>query len=239
MMATALSVYIYNDLTDIEIDRLNKLDRPLVTGEASPKEARNLIILLGIIGLAAAFMIHSSVFLFVMIYFLLFFLYSFPPVRLKKRFILNKLTVGIGTAVTYLVGSSATGTIPAPLFLLAAFGFASAFATSMVIDLRDIKGDKPYKTKTIPIVWGPAITIRLAIALVCSIGIATVIGFIQLGFNVAFPLLAFSAFAAWIYVLYPLFRHWNEPSYVQNTVVRKIAPLGLLIQTLTVLGAVL
>lgn len=239
MLATALSVYLYNDLMDVEIDRLNKLDRPLATGEASKKDARNLITLLGIIGLSSAFIIHFNVFLLMLTYFALALLYSFPPVRLKNKFLLNKATVGIGTAISYLIGGAAVGTVPAPIYLMAAFGLVATVSASTVLDLRDIQGDKIHKVKTLPIVWGPKLTIRFAMVLISLMGVATIVGYSQMGFNIAFPILASSTFAGWIFILYPLFRRWNEPSYVANTVAKRIAPLGFLLQILTVLGAIL
>jgi len=238
MLATALSVYIYNDLTDMDIDRLNKLDRALAAGKVSPKDARNFIVILGILGLASGFVIGSKFFLLLFTYFALFSIYSFPLVRLKNKFLLNKITVGIGTTISYLLGGAAVGEIPAPIFIMAAFGFVATVGSSTVLDLRDIEGDKIHKIKTLPVVWGPELTIRFCIALICLAGAATTLGYYQLGFNIAFQVLAPCVFVAWIFILYPLFQHWTDSSYVKNAVVKKIAPLGFLVQTLTLLGAV-
>ena len=60
--AIVLSVYIYNDITDIEIDRVNKLDRPLVRGDLSRQQAGRLVTILGISGLALAYIIALNFF---------------------------------------------------------------------------------------------------------------------------------------------------------------------------------
>lgn len=239
MFAAALSAYLYNDITDMEIDRVNKLNRPLAIGEVSQKDARNLIIPLVIIAFATSLLINFEVFLLTLTYLGLAFIYSFPHVRLKNKFLLNKVTVGTGTAFSYLIGGAAAGTIPPPIYLLASFGLLATVSGSIVLDLRDTEGDKIYKVETLPIVWGPKLTVRFSIALVCLIWIAAVIGYSQLGFNMAFPILASCTLAAWIFILYPLFRRWNEPLYVAKTVFKRVAPLGFLLQILTVLGAVL
>jgi len=241
ILAITLSVYIYNDLTDIEIDRLNKLNRPLVTGEASKNDARILVMILGVAGLTISSIINLEVFSLMLMFFVLFFLYSFPPVRLKNRFLIKDLTIAAGTFLTYLIGGAVVGSVPAPIFLMGSVGFASALSTSIVKDFRDVKGDEIHKVKTLPIVWGPLLTIRFAIALILSVGIATVIGYYRLGFNIAFPILASCAFAAWIYVIYPLLRHYDEPSYLANshTLIRKIAPICFSIQILTIVGSVI
>lgn len=239
MTTIVLSVYVYNDITDIEIDRINKLDRPLVTGDASKSEAKNLVSLFAVVGLTSALLVNFQVFSLVLAYFVLLFSYSLPYVRLKNKFLLNKVAISFGTAISYLVGGATIGTIPAPVLLLAVFGFMSSLAMSSVNDLRDIEGDRIYKVKTLPVVWGPTLTIRFTLALVLSAGIATVLGYLQLGFNIAFPILASCAFAGWIYVIYPLLRHWDDPSYVRNTLAKKIVPIGFLLQALTVLGAII
>jgi len=232
-----LSVYIFNDLTDIKIDKINKLDRPLVNGGASKNEARKLVNILGIFGLAVAFTINLRVFLFSLTYFILFTSYSFPPIRLKGKFLINKLTVGIGTFVTYLIGGAVAGEIPVPVFLMAIYGFVGSFSTSVVIDLRDIGGDKIYEVKTMPVTWSPNITVRFAMALISLLGVAITIVFFYLGFNIAFLMLLICGFVAWIYVLYPLLNRWNEPSYVENTVHKKVTAIGMFLQSLIVLGA--
>jgi len=236
MIAIALSVYIYNDLTDIEIDRLNKLDRPLVTGEVSKEHAKNLIIVLAFFGLTIAFIINLDVFLLQLTYFVLFFAYSFPLIRLKNKFLIKDLTIAVGTAISYLVGGAAVGMLAAPIFLMALFGFCTVMTMSTVKDCRDIEGDRLHKVKTLPVVWGPKIAVRFSIALVCLIGAATIIGYYQLGFNIAFPILASFAFAAWIYILYPLFQRWHDSTYVMNTIYKRVIPITFSIQLFTILG---
>ncbi len=239
ILTITLSGYVCNDLTDVEIDRLNKLDRPLVTGEASIKHARHLVIVLGILGLATAYLINLTVFLLMTTYFALFILYSLPPLRLKSRFLINKLTTCAGIIVSYLVGGAATGTIQSPIFLMAMYGFINGLVASTLIDLRDTEGDKAYKVKTPAIAWGTKFLIRFSITLVVLMGIIMIGSYSYLGFNMAFLALASCGFIAWIGVIYPLFNRWNEPFYVEKTVHKKIIPIFMSLQVLTVLGIAL
>ena len=234
--AIILSVYIYNDSTDIEIDRINKLDRPLVRGDISRQQAIHLVTFLGISGLAVAYVVDLRFFLFALAYFVLLFSYSFPPIRLKRIFLVNKLTVATATLLSYMMGGIIPGEIPVPVFLIAADGFVGGLTTSMWIDLRDLEGDKRGEVKNMAIVWSPIVTVRLAMALIGVIGITVLIGFFQLGLNLAFIILASCGFAGWIYVLYPLLHRWNDPSFVDRTLHRKIAPLGLILQTCLIAG---
>ncbi len=237
--AIVLSVYIYNDITDIEIDRINKLDRPLAKGIISRKGAIRFVTFLGISGMAIAFAIDLGFFLFALTYVILFFMYSFPPVRLKRMFLINKLTVATGVALMYFMGGTVAGAIPIAVFLIAAYGFVGGLSTSMWIDLRDMEGDKMGEVKNPAIVWSPIVTVRLAMALMGLMGITVMVAFYQLGLNIAFIILASCGFAGWIYVLYPLLRRWNEPSFVDKTLHKKIAPLGLIIQAFLIAGVLL
>jgi 4-hydroxybenzoate polyprenyltransferase len=237
MLAVALSTYVYNDFTDIEVDRINKLNRPLVTGKASPKDAKNLTVLLSVIGLTMALFVNIGFFLLMATFFILFLSYSSPIINLKRRFIINKLVVAIGTAMTTLIGASAVGIITGPIVLMFTFCFMISFSTSMLADLRDIKGDQYRNIRTPANVWGPGLTIRLAIALVCVISVATIFGYYQLGFNVAFPILSLFAFTAWIYVLYPLLRNWYNPLLITQIIRKRLVFIGFFLQMLTVIGA--
>lgn len=237
--AIVLSVYIYNDITDMEIDIINKLDRPLARGDLSRQQAVRFVSILGISGLAIAYILDLGFFLFALGYVMLFFVYSFPSIRLKRIFFVNKLTVATGVALTYMMGGTVYGAIPVPVFLIAAYGFVAGLSTSMMIDLRDIEGDKMGNIKNPAIVWSPIVTIRLSMALIGLMGITVMAVFYQLGLNLAFFILASCGFAGWIYVLYPLLRRWNNPSFVDKTFHKKIAPLGLIIQACLIAGIVL
>ena len=237
--AIVLSVYIYNDITDMEIDRINKLARPLARGDISRQQAIRLVTILGIFGLTLAYIVNLSFFFFALTYVVLFFIYSFPSIRLKRIFLVNKLTVATGVALTYMMGGTVAGSIPVPVFLIAMYGFVGGLTSSMWIDLRDIEGDKKDNIKNPAIVWSPVVTVRLAMALMGLMGITVMVAFYQLGLNIAFIILASCGFAGWIYVLYPLLGRWNEPSFVDKTLHKKIAPLGLIIQALLIAGILL
>jgi geranylgeranylglycerol-phosphate geranylgeranyltransferase len=228
--AIVLCVYIYNDISDMEVDRINKLDRPLTKGVLSRPQAIRLVTLLGISGLALAFAIDLGFFLFALAYTLLFFIYSFPPIRLKRLFFINKLTVSTGVALTYFMGGTLAGSIPVPVFLLAAYGFVAGITMSMTIDIRDIEGDKAGGIKNPAIVWSPIVTIRLSMAIIGLLAMAVIIVFYQLNLNLAFIILTTGGFAAWIYTLYPLMKRWTDPSYVDRTTHKKLVPLGFIVQ---------
>jgi len=71
------------------------------------------------------------------------------------------------------------------------------------VDLGDVEGDGREGRKTLPVVWGPEYNIRLAIAIMFAILVSGIVGYLQFGFNVAFPILVGVISISCVYVLYP------------------------------------
>jgi hypothetical protein len=67
-------------------------------------------------------------------------------------------------------------------------------------------------------------------ALVGVLGLAVGIVLYQLNLNLAFIILASCGFAGWIYTLYPLLRQWSDPSFVDRTTMKKLVPIGFIVQ---------
>ena len=83
-------------------------------------------------------------------------LYSVPPVRLRKHFLVPSLIIGIGVALGFLIGAtlsrgtSLTGTIVFGALLLVAFNTGP----SMTKDLADVDGHQASGIISLPVVVG-------------------------------------------------------------------------------------
>ena len=104
-------------------------------------------------------------------------------------------------------------------------------------DLRDIDSDLAVGVKTIPIVWGPGFTIRLALATFTAAAATTWIGFYKLGFNIVLPILGTIVLVALAYVIYPLLDHLGDREYMVNVVYNRGLPLLFLLQFIVLLGS--
>lgn len=239
MIAAALSVYLYNDIEDLESDKLNPSawDRPLVTGEVSKREQGSLAVISAGIGLALGFFVNFRVFLLIFTFLGLGLLYSAPRVHLKNRFLLKYATLGTGGAISSLVGGAAVDNLSGPVLYVSTLFFILTFGIYPIIDLRDIKGDERIGKKTFPMVFGPEVSIRLALTTVCAVAIASVVGYAQIGFNIAFPILAGVIFSAWIYTLYPVLKNWHNPAYIDKLVKKRMYPIFLILQICVIVGA--
>lgn len=88
----ALSVYVLNDVFDIELDSISAeagnprhMNRPLVTGKASKSEAKIFVVVQALIGLGVSLLVNLMFFSLLTLYLALGVLYSMPPSHLGKR----------------------------------------------------------------------------------------------------------------------------------------------------------
>jgi 4-hydroxybenzoate polyprenyltransferase len=161
-----------NQITDLDIDRMNKPTRPLPSGRmpVSTAAAAALILYLACL-LIAYFAIGPGFFIVILIGAIFSWAYSIPPVRTKNNPILANATMAIPRGILLILagyvaqlelmaggGSFADGfsllwASPAPwaagiiLFLF----FLGAASTK---DFADIEGDKAHGARSIPVVLG-------------------------------------------------------------------------------------
>jgi len=233
----ALSIYISNDVMDLETDRANIVTRPVVQEEVSKKDALIFSLILTITGTVMGLSINLTTFLLCAAGAMLGFMYSFSPIYLKRRFILKQLAVASGGLISSLTGGAAVGMISSSVLFSGFIFFTYAMAVVPIVDLGDMIGDKKEGRKTLPIVWGPEYTIRLAIAIVFAIIISGMVGYFQLGFNLALPILVGVTCLSFIYVLYPLFNRWQDYVYCRK-LVNKITLIHFLLQLSIVIGSI-
>jgi 4-hydroxybenzoate polyprenyltransferase len=178
----ALATYMYNDITDFEVDKINKTNRPSVTGKATK---RQLIIIVSILNGIALFLTSFAGLnaLCVSVLFItLGIAYSHPSLNLKDRFPLKTVVTAAGAGLLSLLGGTAALTATnsnyddnnsfsslsmLPIVYAALFFFAFFFILGPLGDIGDLKGDRIVGRRTFPIVLGirSTITIMLLVPL--------------------------------------------------------------------------
>lgn len=169
--------YVINDLFDVEIDKLNKPDKLIVTKNFTEKETKISYIMLTTIGLASglvsSLMIEKNDFLtlFALLSLLVALLYSYSSTY-KKKFFVGNLIVSLSVAFAVflpwlfellylsdnlLVLSASKelmmGVLPFVL-IYTAFAFLMTLIREIIKDAEDYKGDSVTRCRTIPIVLG-------------------------------------------------------------------------------------
>lgn len=161
----AANVYIVglNQITDVDIDRINKPELPLASGELSRRAA---IVIVAICGVTAVLLAATqSIYLLatVLISLLVGTLYSLPP-RWKERPFLAALSIALVRGFVANVGlflhfhqTVAPDTaVPWPyLGAIALFFFGYGLVIALFKDIPDLAGDRRFDIRTFAVRLGP------------------------------------------------------------------------------------
>jgi len=186
-----VSIVGVNQLTDVEIDRINKPFLPIAAGELSFAAARRIVVACTVIPLALALTQGLEETVAVAAGLLVGAAYSLPPLRLKRFPALASLSitlvrsvvVNLGVALHFskaLAGGAAAGTVPGPVWALTLFVLPFSFAIAILKDVPDLEGDRAFRIRTL--------TVRLGGRRVLGIGLAA-LTLAYLGMAVLGPLL--------------------------------------------------
>jgi homogentisate phytyltransferase/homogentisate geranylgeranyltransferase len=160
-----------NQITDIEIDRINKPQLPIAAGDLSVEAAWRIVLVAAVIpvalGLSQGVLETSAV----VIALVVGCAYSLPPVRLKRWPIAAALCIsGVRSTVVNLgmyghfsLAFAGTLTIAPSVWALTAFVLPFSFAIAVLKDVPDIRGDRHYRIATFTVRLGPQRAARLGI----------------------------------------------------------------------------
>ena len=139
-----------NDVFDLEMDRINRPLRPLVSGALSRHAAIAVAGLAGGFGLFAAWWVSRALFALALPALAVMLLYS--P-WFKSRGIYGNLAVAVVASLPLVYGAVAAGDWRAGL-VPAALAALLHLAREIVKDVEDIPGDLAAGRRTVPIVYG-------------------------------------------------------------------------------------
>lgn len=149
-----------NQIYDLEIDRINKPQRPLTSGRLSIRDAWLFTWTAYTIALVLAWFVapdgRHECFWVVVVATIFTFIYSCPPLRTKRRGIWANVTIAIPRGVLLKVaGWSCVKTIwgVEPWFIGAIFGLF-LLGASTTKDFADMEGDAQGGCRTLPILYG-------------------------------------------------------------------------------------
>ena len=204
-----LYIVCLNQLTDIELDKLNKPHLPLASGEISRSTARVIIAVSALVSLISAHSAGWLMFALVLIVGALGTAYSVPPLKFKKHHLgaAFSITLVRGVLVNILMFLhfqwEIAQTLEFPLYMwpLVLFMILFSIGIAWLKDIPDIKGDRNHGIETLAVNRGSRWVFRGAISLVSFSYLTLVLwGFIGLpGFNTVF--LSFFHFVVWVLFL--------------------------------------
>ena len=166
-----------NDAFDIDIDRVNRPDRPLPRGALTQYDARRMWLVLSIVALGINLLLNSAALLIVFLSIALLYLYS---ARLKKTVLIGNLVIGLMTGMAFIYGGVVVGrweraAVPA------IFAFLVNLARELLKDVEDMEGDRREHAVTLPVKYGVVLSFVLATAsLLVLIGVTIVVAIFAL-----------------------------------------------------------
>jgi geranylgeranylglycerol-phosphate geranylgeranyltransferase len=149
-----LATYVYNDLTDLEADRINKTNRPSVTGKATKNQLIVTVWVMFAIGLSLTASINFYTFLISTIFTALGIFYSHPKFNLKDKFPLKTIITATGAGLLSLLGGISVLNTSLSIVCTSLSFFMFYFVLSPLGDIGDINGDRAVGRRTFPIVLG-------------------------------------------------------------------------------------
>jgi homogentisate phytyltransferase / homogentisate geranylgeranyltransferase len=181
----AVNIYVVglNQLTDVDIDRINKPYLPLAAGTLSRSAATAIVVGAGAISLLLAAVAGRYLFATIAIVFVIGSLYSLPPVRLKRSPLLAAAAItiaraivgNIGVYLTYSTKLTGTASLPAHVLLFVSFMFGFVVVIAVMKDIPDIDGDRRYQIATLVGRLGARRTLLICHLILTTCYVATIV----------------------------------------------------------------
>lgn len=240
MAFIAFACYLYNDITDAELDKLNpvKKNRPLPSQVVSRRVVSIMVGVLTGAGLILLALTHVYSFAFGFIFFALFSLYSYPRVRLKKFFLVKESVITIGFPLTSFVGMYAVAHTFVGTALVASLiiGFFCFMAQPALGDTTDIKEDKAAGGKSLAMIFDWTQKIQMVVLGTIITMVLVPITFVVLNFNILLPGMVIGGGIIFLWLMAPIMRKFDQE---KAFTARKVGTLYLiLLQVAFVVGSI-
>ena len=192
----------FNDLMDIDVDRINRPLRPLPAGRLSPSAARMQSLLLALAGCALAFWLSPWHGVIALVVVALLAVYS---ISLKHSLLWGNVLVAFVGAIAFPYGALVVGDIGRS-WIPALFAVLFHLGREIVKDIEDVAGDQIRGERTLPLCWG-----RVQAAVLAAFVYLLLVGFTWMPFfmgiyGVLYALALLPVHALVGYVLWQLYR---------------------------------
>jgi homogentisate phytyltransferase/homogentisate geranylgeranyltransferase len=165
-LAVNVSIVGVNQITDVEIDRINKPYLPIAAGDLSKPAAKGIVIACTALPLAMALTQGAGETVAVAAALAVGALYSLPPTRLKRFPLAASLCISGVRALAVNLGVywHFAHHIAPPVTALCLFVLPFSFAIAVLKDVPDIEGDRRFRIRTFTVRLGPRPVFHLGLA---------------------------------------------------------------------------
>lgn len=174
-----------NDFYDVEVDKINRPDRPLPSGILTQKNVLVFFIVLSIISLILCLLINIYAFGISLISMVLLFLYSY---KLKRIPLIGNIIVSLLTSLAFIFGGIVVGNVSLAI-IPAVFAFLINLIREVIKDMEDADGDMLLSVSTFPIRFGDRASKYLVTAVTVVLILFTFIPFVFHIYSIEFVLI--------------------------------------------------
>ncbi|MEK7257706.1 MAG: homogentisate phytyltransferase [Bacteroidota bacterium] len=193
------NIYIVglNQITDVEIDRINKPWLPLASGAFSMELAWRLVWICGLLSLAIAFFFGGFLLWTVFLSLLLGTAYSLPPLRLKRFHFwaafciiaVRGLIVNLLLFLHFHFLINGETSVPLAIWLLTATIFTYSIVIAWFKDIPDMEGDRQFQIHTLSLRLGAGTVFRIGNGIITAVYLCLIV----------LPFLVFIGLNKWLF----------------------------------------
>lgn len=220
---------VFNDVADLEIDRINRPRRPLPAGRLSRGAARVESLLLALAGAALALWLGPVMGAIALAIILLLLLYN---LWLKRSALWGNLLVSAVAAAAFPYGALTTGDLGRS-WIPAGFAFLFHLGRELVKDLEDVEGDRAAGARTLPLRLGLRPAARLAASIYLSLIAFTLVPWVLGLYGWGYLTLVAGVDGVASYAAFRLFCDHSAP---KDASLSRLLKVGMLLGLLAVLA---
>jgi geranylgeranylglycerol-phosphate geranylgeranyltransferase len=152
---------VFNDIQDVQVDRVNSPDRPIPSGRVTVRQAYALSIVFSTLALISSLVLGVLTFLTALIALVLMAYYN---TRGKRTGLLGNAVVSFNVALPFFFGGLAVNSLRPLLFIFFLLAFLANTAREVAKGIADVAGDSSKGIMTVAATQGPKRAAQLAAA---------------------------------------------------------------------------
>ena len=212
-----------NDYFDLEIDKINKPNRPLVKGKISPNFTYRLAVIEFILGILISILIGKLAFIIVVFTSLLLILYSR---YLKQLPLIGNLVVSFSSGMAFIFGGVAVNRVRWTI-VPAILAFFYHLGREMIKDVQDMKGDAQMNAKTFPLIFGKTNSLILITLYILLMLIILPLPYVYHWYNINYLMTA--VIGIYPVLIYSIISMWKRPTPHNLGIISKVLKMDMLV----------
>ncbi|MFZ4620275.1 MAG: geranylgeranylglycerol-phosphate geranylgeranyltransferase [Bacteroidota bacterium] len=197
---------VINDILDVEIDMINKPDRPIPSGAVDRYDA--MMFYGGLTGAGMIMIAYTTKPAFIIAFIAVPLIVLYSKV-FKGTPLIGNMLVGALTGLAFIFGGAAVGNMKQAM-MPALFAFLINTGREVIKDMEDVEGDSKNGAATLPVVYGMRNAAIIATMFLVFVIVSTVVPFVNGQYGLKyFIAVNIGVNAVLVYVLYSL---WNDQS---------------------------